>query len=475
MEPGIESATADEEVERPRRLADELRPTLALALPIIASQLAIIAVNLVTLALGGRLSKETLAAVGLADGYFTTAVVIALGGLSASGVLISRAIGAGRPLEAGAHTRHGLAQALVSSALGILALGQVPALLTRLGHDPALAARVGDFLDVLRWAIIPQLFCHTVRLPLLASGRPGLVTLASIVAVSAAAGSGEIMTFGGFGVPAMGVVGIGRAVSVGFAAMGLVLLGSLAILPDLRRLRVWSGAGRKSNQILDMIGLAWPSAVAFACESLFFTAISTVAGYFSAAQLAAHGVTLQCAASTFMIAIGLSQAAMVRIAAACGRGDIAQVRAIGGAAITLGLLGMGACGLFFIAFPNVVLGWFIDIDRPDGAEVMAAAAPLLFIAALFQLFDGTQAIAGGALRGLGDGRGPMLIALAAYWPFGFVGGAVLAFGFHLGTMGLWIGIASGLGIAALANTRRFFARAGGGPAARALTADAGLP
>jgi MATE family multidrug resistance protein len=156
-----------------------------------------------------------------------------------------------------------------------------------------------------------------------------------------------------------------------------------------------------------------------------------------------------------MIPLALGVATTARVGHAVGRGDPLGVRAAGTVGILASLLVMGVTALLFLLAPKVIVSAYLDVSRPENAAVIANAVAFLGVAAAFQLFDGLQVSALGALRGLKDTRGPMLITLVSYWFVGLGSGVALAFGFGLEGVGLWWGLVIGLAVAAVALTLRF--------------------
>jgi MATE family multidrug resistance protein len=439
-------------------LAQQARRTFALALPIILAQLASVAIGVVTTLMIGRLGGDALAAGGLGYSLFVSFQVIAQGLLSSVGVTVAHAIGAGRPEQGGAYVEGGLRLSVLATLPTVALVWAAPYGFVLLDVQPGIIAAATPFLHVLSLAVLPALWLNTLRYFLMAIGRPGVATLIAIAGVGLTVGFNELLMFGRFGVPALGLVGAAWSTVLG----NLAMLGFTALYiecrPASRIFRIWRPRHRLPGAFRELIALSWPAAVAISFESLFFSLIATLAARFAPAELAAHMIAINCCYITFMLAVGLSQATLVRIAAAAGEGDAIAVRRIGLAGIALGLIGMGTGALVLLLAPRLIVSWFVDLGDPVNLPVLAASLPLLAIAALFQLFDGTQAIASGALRGLRDTRGPMVIAALAYWPGGLGLASLLAFGLHLRVVGLWWGMALGLATAAVLMSWRLFRR-----------------
>jgi len=178
-------------------------------------------------------------------------------------------------------------------------------------------------------------------------------------------------------------------------------------------------------------------------------------GVLGTTALAAHQIALQCAAFTFMVPLGVGIAGSVRVGQAVGRGRPDDARRAGYASMLLAGLFMTGAALVFVAVPESIVRLYLDVEAPENADVAALAVTLLGIAALFQVFDGIQAAAMGALRGLKDTRGPMLIAFVTYWGIGLSTGYTLGISWQWGAEGLWWGLVVGLATAALMLSIRF--------------------
>ncbi len=428
--------------------------TLSLAFPIIIGQLALVSMNLVATLLLGRIGTEAMAAGALGNAFFFSLAVITNGVLSSTGVMVAQAEGQGEPLRAAGYAQRSLLLAVLLAVPAAGLLYAAPWFLAAIGQAPSLVGLAGEYLGAMAIAIIPYAMVMALRYFLAAIERPLMGTVTAIFGVGVEFLVGRALLDGWFGAP-MGVAGVGLAVAAGCLAM---LAGMLLYIGVSRAVVPYGLFRRKQGQpgqMDDLWRIGWPMGVAFGAETLFFMLTTTLAGFFTGAEVAAHSIGYQSITTAFMIAVGLSHATMVRVARAAGEGDLTAVRRIGWAGIALGWLGMGGTGLVLALGGRWIAAGFLDPAMGDAARVFDFAAPLLVIAALFQLFDGTQAIAAGALRGLKDSRGPMVIGLIAYWPIGMASGALLAFGLELRLIGLWSGLALGLAVAALALTLRF--------------------
>jgi MATE family multidrug resistance protein len=275
------------------------------------------------------------------------------------------------------------------------------------------------------------------------------------VAIVANALLGYGLIFGAFGLPALGLAGAGIAATLATSAMFAMLLATVLIDRRFRRYHLLGRFWRPDRERFVAIWrLGAPIGATMAFEICAFNAAVFLIGLIDTAQLAAHAIAIQMAAVTFMIPLGVAQAATVRVGLAAGRGDSEGVARAGWTAIGLGVGVMALTALVFLMAPGALTALFLDASRPGSAEVAGFAVSFLAIAAIFQMADGAQATAIGALRGLKDTRVPMLLAGLGYWGLGLPIGAVLAFGLGFEGRGVWIGLAAGLAaVAALLVSR----------------------
>ncbi|MFD2264620.1 MATE family efflux transporter [Lacibacterium aquatile] len=436
-------------VERPSLLS-EAGQTFRLALPIIIAQFALVMMNVVATVLAGKIGSAALAAAGLGNALFFSLTVIANGLVSSVGVKVAQAEGRGNVDEAGAFAYQGLKLAFLIGLPGMAILLLLPGLLRALGYNADLASDVGGYLAFLALGLIPYTWVTVLRFTTAAIGRPRVGTLIAILGVGVEYVIGSWLLDHGYGLK-----GVGLSITIGI----WVMLGCFALYVRFekhcrRYAMLWRpNAGNADLKELWTIG--WPISVAFAAETLLFSTSSTMAGFFTSIELAAHTIANQSIVSTFMVAVGLSHATMVRVAHAVGQGAQHRVRRIGLTGIGLGLVGMGCSATLFFTAGEWVVGRFIDLDVPGNLPTLAFAPPLLIIAGIFQLVDGTQAVAAAALRGIQDVRSTMVIGLFSYWAVGLVSAWVMAFPLGMRTQGLWLGLAVGLATAAVALTARF--------------------
>jgi MATE family multidrug resistance protein len=446
---------------RLRRTAfrSELPPLVRLALPLIAGELGWVAMSLVDTAMLGHLPHSALAmsAASLAQVLFNVLCFGVGGVLLGLDALISQALGAKLQAEANRWLLHGLVLAAALAALLTILFLAAPALLLRLPVDPAILRGAVPALQGLNYGTLPLLLYFTLRRYLQAAhhGRPIAFALISANLVNAAAdwflifGHRWTLLHHTVAIPAFGVVGSSWATSFARLYLALVLAAALWLLDRKHHYGLLKISREIEYQHLrKLFLLGAPAGASIFLEIAIFALVTTLIATFGQLPLAGHEIALQCASTTFMVPFAISAATSVRVGHAIGRmktglATAADVAAAGWCGIALGAAIMLAASAMFLAFPQAIARLF----TPD-TGVIAAAVPLLAIAAGFQFFDGIQITATGALRGAANTTAPFFTQLVSYWVIGMPLGMLLGFHAKLGAAGLWWGLLIALTIAA---------------------------
>jgi MATE family multidrug resistance protein len=437
----------------PPSLARELRATLLLALPLILAQLAQMSMSLIDTLMVGRLGQEALAGIALGGSVYTFALIIGMGVMFAVGPTVSQAYGAGDHAKVGGAVRASLVLAFGLSVPAGLLFWQIGPLLRLVGQEEVTAALATRYLHAIAWGYLPALWLTGLRGLLEGLARPRPVMVIAFLGVALNIIANYALIFGHFGFPALGLVGSGWASALVYWSM----FGAAAFYVHraLPWVQLWRRRALELGILRELLRLGWPIGLTLGFETGLFSATAVLMGLFGTVQLAAHQIAIQSASFTFMVLVGLAAATAVRVGQAAGRRERGAVRRAGGVGIALSAAFMLLTALTFWLLPERVVGLYLDIGDPANAEVARTAARFLAFAAAFQVFDGLQVSAAGALRGLKDTRAPMLISLASYWGVGLTTGVLLAFYGQLAGQGLWLGLVVGLFSAALLLTWRF--------------------
>jgi MATE family multidrug resistance protein len=434
----------------------ELRATLSLALPLAGAQFAQVMMGFIAAAMLGRLGGEALAAGGLGNGLSFTVTLVFQGVLTAVGPLAAHALGAADDKRVGAIVSHGLLFAAALSVAGIVIVSHIHLLLAAIGQAPSLVGATGRYLSAIVWGLPAALGYAVLRSYLSALSRTLPLMILLVFCLSLSVALNYSLIFGHFGLPALGISGSGYANAI----VQWVQFGALSIYVAVRRgsqgHRILQAMLRPDRGVaLPLLRLGWPIAGIFALEAGVFSTVGVLAGRIGTASLAAHQVAIGITGIDFMVPLAFSNAATIRVALASGAGQVAAARRAGTVAMACGAGFMVVMALVLLFAPGRIVALYLDRADPANAEAVAIAMHLLFITALFQVFDGTQAIAAGALRGLRDTRVPLIVAVIGYWGVGFGSAWALAFPLEFGVRGLWWGLALGLAVVAILLGLRF--------------------
>jgi len=420
--------------------AAELRrefPSLArLAWPIVLGEFGWATMALVDTIVVGRLSTEALGGVSIGNTFYFTIALIGFGILLALDTKVSQAFGAGNEPDCRRWLRDALYLCLPMAPIlmGIVWLGG--AVLEPMGVQPAVRSQTIAYLNALNWSTLPFLFYAAARRYLQSMGvvKPVMLCMISANVVNLVAC--WALVFGKLGLPELGVAGAGWATSFSRWYMALVLFAVIAL-----RDRAAAQIERMPNlaRMKELIRLGFPAAAQLVIEVGVFSLVSMFVGRLEPKYLAAHHVALSVASYTFMVPLGIGSAAAVRVGQALGRKDRAGARTSGFAALVLGTGFMSCSALCMLLFPGVISRIFTS----DPA-VLDVARGMLAIAAAFQVFDGLQAVATGALRGAGETRIPAIAHFCGYWLIGLPVGYWLCFHAGWNAAGMWVGMCAAL-------------------------------
>lgn len=444
----------------------ELRTTLILAAPMALTQLGQMALNIVDTLLIAHLGTEALAAAALGTALFFVFFLFGMGTLFAVASLAAQAHGAEDARGVSRTVGQGLVVSLALALLMIGILGWTEDILLLAGQQPGLAARAGDYLHWMRWSLVGGLPFVVLRGFVSALDRPQPALWVMLLGVPANGLLAYALIFGEYGAPRLELAGAGIATSLVALAMTLALLAWSLRAPRFRLYRIHAHLGPPGVETARILKIGLPIGATLVMEMGLFSGAMMMMGWIGPDEVAAHQVALQIIAFLFMVPLGLSQAATVRVGSAHGRGDAAGVRIAGWVALALGTAFMIGSALLIWAAPAVLVHLFLT--GADSARAAALAVAFLYVAGFFQVMDGGQVIGGAVLRGLNDTRIPMVMAGFGYWLVGLPTGYLLAFQAGLGGVGIWMGLAAGLGVTATLLILRFRALARYSPQGQAV-------
>ncbi len=416
---------------------------LRLALPVVVVQIGLMLMGVVDSMMVGRVSAEALAAVALGNVYFFAAAIFGFGTLLALDPVVAQAVGASDDLAVSRGLQRGLVLAtILTLPVSCLLVPAEPLLL--LLQQPEGVARVSaDYARVSIAGVLPFFLFVVYRQTLQAMHHVAAIVWTIVIANILNVGFNWVFVFGHLGFPAMGAVGASWATVL---SRWLLVLGVL--LFGWRHLRAhhrpWRREAFDLQALKRMVMLGAPIGAAMQLEFGIFGAVGVLMGWIGPVAMAGHQVALNLASLTFMVPLGVSGAAAVLVGNAVGRVDDAAARSSAGAALLMGTAFMVVSATVMVAVP----GW-LSRAYTDQAEIIAVAVTLIPLAGLFQVFDGIQVSCVAILRGVGDTRTPMIVAMVGFWLVGLPIAWFLGLRLEMGPPGLWWGLVAGLAAVAV--------------------------
>ncbi len=428
---------------QPALIRAELPPMLRVAIPVVLGELGWMAMGVVDTIMVGPLGPEAIAATGVGNSLHMAFAIFGMGLLLGLDTLVSQAFGARQVTECHRWFVHGVALALLLTPPLLLICWGVYVAIPRLGFHPDVEPLLAAYYGVLIWSSPFLLLYAAFRRYLQGMHlvKPVMFALVSANFVNVAANWALI--YGHLGFPAMGVPGAAWATLVSRLYMAAVLLVAVVLYDRWRWSDVPALAGHLHRAWFKrLLQLGFPAASTVALEVGVFASATALAGQLDPISAASHQIALNIAAASFMIPLGLGSAGAVRVGHAVGAGSHPRAQAAGWTAILLAMVVMVVAATTFLVIPRTLISVFTRDE-----SVLVLGSSLLFVAAVFQMFDGLQGVTTGVLRGVADTRTPMITNLVAHWFFGLPVGYTLCFVMGLGVIGLWIGLSTGLIIA----------------------------
>ncbi|XWK86016.1 MAG: MATE family efflux transporter [Phormidium sp.] len=437
-------------------ISSEIRATLHLGIPLAAAQLAQSLTALVDTVMMGLLGSQTIAAGGLGAVTFSILLLVTSAIVSAVSPLVAEAYGANKNQMVKCVVCQGLWLAIICGIPISLIIFYGKPLLLFFGQDANTVAITEEYLQAIAWGFLPAVAFAVLRNFVSGVSQPRPIMVIVICGTFLNIAANYVLMFGKLGLPALGLAGIGWGSTLSFWSMLIALIIYINSETTLKKYNVFHKLHRFNKQVFgEILHIGLPIGMLTAVEAGLFTVTTFIMGMLGTVTLAAHQIALQTAATTFTVALGISFATTVRVGQEVGQKNVKGSRLAGYVGISLGGLFMAFMGILFWLIPERIVSLYLDINNPANTAVVNQAKALLRVAAFFQIADGIQVTAVGALRGLKDTRIPVLIGIFAYWCIGLTSGYLLGLKLGFGSVGLWWGLALGLAVASVVLTWRF--------------------
>jgi MATE family multidrug resistance protein len=426
------------------RLTAHLRALAIMALPLMAASLAQKGMQFIDTIMMGWLGPEALAAAAIGSATFFTVIVFFSGILSATGISISRALGANDHEGVRDGFRHGmiLAAILALPCMGLLYIA--PSAFLVFGMNPTLVTNASAFLQGMIWGVPGLLFFLVFREFISAFSKAKIVMLVTFGSLPLVFVANLALMYGKWGLPQLGIAGVGYASAMVMWVMFLCLFLFSKINATLSPFLSLTPFGVQKELLLEMSALGIPSGILLLLESgMFFMAV-VLMGHFGQNDLAAYQIALQCGNIIFALPFALSMSTALQVSHALGKKALDDIHIILLTNTLVWMVLSGLIGLAIYCNLHAIAALFMDASEKNNPSFMAQLLSFMALLSIFQLFDGLQTIVNGCLRGLRDTFIPMLCSLACYWVLGIGGGYVFSRVTGLGAMGVWYGLLLGV-------------------------------
>ncbi len=432
-------------------IKEHIKSTLNLAYPVMIGQLGYIMMQVVDSMMVGGLGDVPLAAASVANGLFILILIIGIGVSYAVTPLVAISLGAGKNSECEIIFKQSIFVNIILGIILLVVTYYCSGLIKYFNQPLPVSKQAISYSKILGYSIVPIMFFQTYKqfIEGLSFTRPAMVI--TIIANVINAAINWILVYGHYGFPKLELNGSGWATFTSRLFMAIAIIWYVKNSKHFKQfdlsLKLHKINLRVIKKILD---LGLPSAFQYVFEVGAFSSAIVMIGWLGTKQLAAHQIAINLASISYMAILGISSAGAIRVGSAVGKQDVNEVRKAGFTAILLGASVMACFGIIFISLKKFLPTLYIH-DQ----DVISIASYLLIIAAIFQIFDGTQAVGIGVLRGLTDVKGPTVITFLAYWIIALPIGYILGFIFKLNVIGVWIGFLVGLSASAIMLTLRF--------------------
>ena len=430
---------------------DNFDKTFTLAYPVMLSQLGQVMVGVADNIMVGRLGAVPLAAASLANSIFFVVLMFGIGISMAVTPMVAAADGEGKTGKIGRLLNHGFVINTVSSFLLFLFILAVSPVLKLINQPQEVVVLAIPYLLIITFSLLPFMFFQTYKQFIEGLSQTKQAMYITVIFNLLNIGLNWLLIYGNLGFPELGLNGAGWATLISRVFMAWALY--IYVTKSNRYKNYIRGLRLKQIRltiIKKMLGIGIPTGLQFIFEVGAFSTAAIMMGWIGVNALAAHQIAINLASISYMMASGLSAAAMVRIGNQLGKRDISKLREVGFSIFGMVTVFMSVFAILFLLLKN-----YMPLLYIDDPQVIKMAASLLIIAGIFQISDGLQVVALGALRGLSDVKIPTLVTLLAYWVVGLPLGYFLAFKLHWNELGIWIGLLIGLTLTAIMLLYRF--------------------
>lgn len=437
----------------------EFRALFTLGWPLMVAQLAQISLNTTDVVMLGWLGPKYLAAAALASAFFVAIQLFGMGIVEAVAPMVAQALGARDYRSVRRTLRQGIWAGILIALVLVPVAWNIAPIYRWLGQNEELIGMAERFVHYAVWLIFPAFQIIVFRSFLSAHGATRVILLITVAGFFVNAFCDWLLIFGNWGFPRLDLAGAGIATTVTNIAMLAFTIAYTLWHRRFRRYHIFHNFFRPDwPRFRELFRIGFPIGVMRLAEVLLFTSAALLQGWLGEDEVAAHAIALQLASISFMVPLGISQAATVRVGLALGERDREGIRRAGWMALLVTLLFMAATAIAFLLVPGPLVALFLDPANSANTHAIGLATSYLIVAGFFQLFDGTQVTMSAALRGLSDTRMPLVIALVGYWLVGFPVSYLFGFPLGLRGVGIWMGLAAGLAAVGLVLTLRWAMR-----------------
>lgn len=431
--------------------------SLKLGLPLIGSNLAQLLIHITDVVMLGHYSVDDLAAAILASQLFYFVFIVGSGFAFAAIPMAAKALGSGDQKRVRSVVRMTMWLCLIYATIMSFLLWFSQSIFLAAGQTPELSALGGDYLRIALWALFPALSVMVLKSWFSALERTGIVLVATLIAAVANVGVNYLLIFGNLGFPEMGIRGAAISSVLTTLVSAVVLTFWSFWRAEYRAARLYKNPFRADWPVFaEVFRLGWPISLTMLAETGLFVAATLMIGWTDKHSLAAHGIVARLVAIMFMIPLGISNVATIRVGRALGRSDIVGLQRATVVVLAWTLISATMATAAFLLMPEMLISLFLGSDEPQRAAVISVGTGLLFVAAAFQIADALQVTALGMLRGLQDTTVPMTLAMTGYWVLAVPCAYVFAFPLGYGAQGVWAGLCVGLIFAAVAMLYRYW-------------------